>query len=245
MEVIVKEEVRKVSGAMSTGLIRASVCPLAGNGLDEAFGFPVGLRAIRLGKEVFDSKFAAGGSEVVRAIGSATIGEHALHGDPMSFVELDCLMKRRNNTSDLFIWEQAGKSQARVIINGDVEIFDSGAAIAQSAITSSAHAGALKTAQFLDVEVNEFAGPSTLVALWRSLGRLQSRETMKSVTAQNARDGSFGGIEHGEDLRVGATLSAQGQNVSFEPRSGSTRLALGNRGAVLELGWKARFTRSL
>ena len=50
MIVIIKEEVREISGAMVTGPIGTGVSPFPGDGLNEAFGFPVSLRTIRFGK---------------------------------------------------------------------------------------------------------------------------------------------------------------------------------------------------
>ena len=55
VEVIVMEVVREVSSAMAARVIRASIGPLAGDGLDEAFGLAVGLRSIRSGKGVFEA----------------------------------------------------------------------------------------------------------------------------------------------------------------------------------------------
>jgi len=48
--VIIEEEVRKIGCAVIAGLIATCVSPLASDGLDEAFGFAVGLRAVRFGK---------------------------------------------------------------------------------------------------------------------------------------------------------------------------------------------------
>ena len=42
MEVIVEEEERKISSAMSTGLVGASIGPFTRDGLDEALGLPIG-----------------------------------------------------------------------------------------------------------------------------------------------------------------------------------------------------------
>jgi hypothetical protein len=50
MIVIIEEEVRKVSSAVITGLIGTSVSPFASDGLNEAFGFAVGLRSVRFCK---------------------------------------------------------------------------------------------------------------------------------------------------------------------------------------------------
>ncbi|MEA3188680.1 MAG: hypothetical protein QOD99_2510 [Chthoniobacter sp.] len=67
----------------------------------------------------------------------------------------------------LFVWKKTGESQAGVIIDGDLETFDAGTRVAQSAIAGGADTEALEAAQLLDVEVEELAG---MVASSRSLG---------------------------------------------------------------------------
>lgn len=226
MIVIVEEEVRKEGGAVITGPIRAGVGPLTGDGLDEAFCLAVGLRAVRLGEEMFDAQLVAGGGKVMRAVGSAAVSKDALDGDAMSLVELNGLMESGNDTPNLFIGQQTGESQARMIIDCDVEALDSGMTIADGAISSGAHSGTRETAQFLDIQVKEFAGMSTLVANDRRLGRLQRGEPMQAMTAQDAGNGGLGDLQHREDLCVGAPLPAQGKDVGFELGAGPAGLPL-------------------
>jgi len=245
VEVIVKEEVRKVSSAVFTGLIRTGIGPFTSNSLDKAFGFAISLRAIGFGKEMFDPKLLAGSSEVTRAVGSATIRKHALSGNPVSLVEGDGLMQRGDDACDLLVRQQTGKSQPAVVINSDVQAFDPGTAIAQGSISGGTHAGPCETAQFLDVEVKKFAGRSTLVALDRWFRRFERGEPMQAVAPQDAGDRGLGDFEHREDLRIGATLPAQSQDVSFEPGGSSARLALWDRGAVRKLGREPGFTGAL
>jgi len=47
VEVVVVEEEREAGGAVVGGFIGTAVGPFAGDGLDEAFGLAIGLRAIR------------------------------------------------------------------------------------------------------------------------------------------------------------------------------------------------------
>src|ERR1051326_5919793 len=93
MEVIVEKEVRKASSAMLARLIRSGVSPFSCNGLNEAFSLAIGLRPVRFGKEMSDAELATSSRKVMRTVGSATVSQHALNGDPMSLVELDGLMK--------------------------------------------------------------------------------------------------------------------------------------------------------
>ena len=198
MIVIVEEEVRKIGCPMIAGLIGASISPLAGDGLDEAFGLSVGLRAIGLSEEMFDAELAAGGGEVAGAVGGAAIGENALDADAMSFEESDGLVESLEDAVDLLVWEEAGKGEAGVVVDGDVEAFDAGARIAEGAIAGGADAGPREAAQFLDVEMKEFARVSTLVTLWRRFGRLEGGEAMEAVAAHDPGDGGLGDLKNGE-----------------------------------------------
>ena len=63
VEIIVMEIEREESGAVGTGVVRASISPFAGDGLDEAFGLAVGLRAIGTGEEMAQAQLVAGSGE--------------------------------------------------------------------------------------------------------------------------------------------------------------------------------------
>ena len=63
VEIVVVEIEREEGGAVVTGVVRASVSPLAGDGLDEAFGLAVGLRAIGTSEEMADAQLVAGSGE--------------------------------------------------------------------------------------------------------------------------------------------------------------------------------------
>ena len=122
-----------------------------------------------------------------------------------------------------------------------METFEAGARVAEGAIAGGAGARACEAAQLLDVEVEEVAGMIAFVALGRGFGRFESSETMEAVAAQDAGERGFGNSEHGEDLGVGAALSAQSQDVSDELGAGFARLSPRNRGAVLKLERKTGF----
>ena len=63
MEIVVVKVEREEGSAVDTGVVRASVSPLAGDGLDEAFGLAVGLRAIGTSEEMADAQLVAGSGE--------------------------------------------------------------------------------------------------------------------------------------------------------------------------------------
>jgi hypothetical protein len=163
----------------------------------------------------------------------------------MGFVEGDGLVESVENAFDFFVGEQTGKGEAAMIINGDMEAFDAGPAIAQGAIAGGADAGALEAAQLLDVEVEKIARMRVLVALRRRLGRFECGEAMEAVAAQDAGKGGFGNIQHGEDLGVGTALAAQRQDVSHELGTGPARLMTWDRGTILELGRETVIFRPL
>ena len=70
--------VREESGAVVAGVVGTGIGPLAGDGLDKALGFPVGLRAIGFGEEMFETELAAGLGEEFGAVSGAAIGQDAL-----------------------------------------------------------------------------------------------------------------------------------------------------------------------
>ena len=63
VEVIVMKEERQEGGAVITGVIGTSISPFAGDGLDEALGLAIGLRAIGTSEEMTEAEILAGGSE--------------------------------------------------------------------------------------------------------------------------------------------------------------------------------------
>ena len=64
---------------------------------------------------------------------------------------------------------------------------------------------------------------------------IQSGEALEAVAAQNAGDGGLADGDHGEDLGVGAALTAQGDDVGFQFGFGSARLTMWDRRTVVEL----------
>ena len=182
--VIVEEEVREIAGAMVTGAIRTSIGPFASEGLDEALGFAVGLRAIRPGEEMSEVEGVAGAGEVFGAIGGSAIGEQRADFDAVSGVELEGLLESEHDALDALIWEQAGEGQAGVIIDGDVEEFEACAAIADGTIAGGADSGTAKAAESLDVEMKQVAWPSAFVTANRRLG-IEGGEAVETVAAQD------------------------------------------------------------
>ena len=60
VEIIVVKEEREAGSALVAGVVWASVSPLAGDGLDEAFGLAIGLRAIGASEAMLEAELEAG-----------------------------------------------------------------------------------------------------------------------------------------------------------------------------------------
>jgi hypothetical protein len=207
-EVVVEKEVREEGGAVVTGLIGASVGPFAGDGLDEAFGFAVGLRAIGPSEEMFDVVVATGGGKVMGTIGGAAIGEDTLDLDAVVSVESDGLVESLEDAGQLLVGEQAGKGDSGMIINSDVEMFDASVTSADGAITGGANAGTREASQLLDIEMEELAGAGSLIPDGWGRRRIEGGEALEAVALENAGDGGLGDTDDGEDLGVGAALAS-------------------------------------
>ena len=186
MAVIVKEEVREEGSAVVTGVIRAGIGPFPGDGLDEAFGFAIGLGSIGPGEAMSDAESETGGGEVFGAVGRAAVGEEAADINPMDLVEGDGLVEGAEDCGDFFVWGEAGEGEAGVIVDGDVETFDAGAGAAAGAIAGGADVGTLGAAELLDVEVEELAGVSMFVTLDGRCGWFERSEALEVVAAQPA-----------------------------------------------------------
>src|SRR5450432_2496508 len=192
MEVKVMEVVGKESSAVAAGVIRTGIGPLAGDGLDEAFGLAVGLRAIGFGEEMREAELEAGGGEEFGAIGGAAIGEELLDGDAVSGVEAEGQVQSMEDAGGAFVREETSEGAAGVIVDGDVEAFEAGAWIAEGAITGGAHAWAMKAAELLNVEMEEVAWGRAFIAQGGRFGRFERGEAIEVMTAQNAREGGLG-----------------------------------------------------
>ena len=147
MEVIVMKIVMKEGSAVVAGLIGSGIGPLAGDGLDEAFGLAIGLWAIRSGEAVFEAELLAGLGEEFGAIGGAAVGEEALDADAMSLVKVDGLLEGSQDAGSLFVGQESGEGEAGMIVDGDVKRLGAGAWIAVGAVAGGADAGACEAAR--------------------------------------------------------------------------------------------------
>jgi hypothetical protein len=121
-----------------------------------------------------------------------------------------------------------------VVVDGDMEGLGAGAGIAVGTVAGGADAGMEKTAQFFDIQVKEFAWSGAFVADDGRLGRVEGSQTIETVALEDAGEGGFGDGEDHEDLSVGTTLAAQGEDLSFKSGWSLARLAPWHRGAIVE-----------
>ena len=191
VEIVVMEVEREEGSAVRTGVIGTCISPLAGDGLDEALGLAVGLRAIGSCEEVMEAEILAGGREEFGTIGGAAVGEDGLDGDPVGFVEGDGLVEGGQDAGSFFIWEEGGKGQAAVVVNGDVEGLGAGAWIAVGTLAGGADAGLVKAAQLFNIKMKEIAGRGAFVTHDRRLGRIEGSQALEAVALEDAGKGSF------------------------------------------------------
>jgi hypothetical protein len=183
---------------------------------------------------MLEAELAAGLGKEFGAISGAAVGEDALDVDAMSFVKVDGLMEGSQDTGSFLVGEERGKSQAGMIINGDVERLDPGAGIAMRAIAGGADAGLKKAAQLLNIQMKEFAWSGTFVAKsWRP-GRVERSQTVEAVATEDAGKSGFGDGKSQEDLSVGTTLTAEGEDLSFEMGRSLAGLAKRDRRMIFQ-----------
>jgi hypothetical protein len=144
--VIVMKVVRKEVSSLLTGVIGASESPFAGDDLDEALSLAVGLWAIRFGKRMLEAKFSTRGSKESGTVGRAAVSEHTLNANAVLGIEAHSLLERMEHARDLLVRKKTGKAESGMIINGNMQAFDSRAAIAEGAIPSSTDTRLLEAA---------------------------------------------------------------------------------------------------
>jgi len=191
VEIVVVEIEWEEGSALVRGVVRTRISPLTSEGLDEAFGFAVGLRAIGSGEEMLEAELVAGRGKEFGTIGRAAIGEDALDEDAVSCIEGDGLLEGGQDTGRFFIGKETGKGEAGMIINGDVEGLDAGAGITVGAIAGGADAGLVEAAKLFNIKMKELAWGSAFVADDRRLRRVERGEAVEAVTLEDTGKGSF------------------------------------------------------
>ena len=191
VEIVVVEIEWEEGSALVRGVVRTRISPLTSEGLDEAFGFAVGLRAIGSGEEMLEAELVAGRGKEFGTIGRAAIGEDALDEDAVSCIEGDGLLEGGQDTGRFFIGKETGKGEAGMIIDGDVEGLDAGAGITVGAIAGGADAGLVEAAKLFNIKMKELAWGSAFVTDDRRLRRVERGEAVEAVPLEDPGQGSF------------------------------------------------------
>ena len=87
----------------------SGVGPLAQGGLDEAFGFAVGLWRVRASAAVLEAHLATSAAKLVGAIAAAVIGEQSTDGDAVASEEVNGIPKKGDGGVGLLIGEDASE----------------------------------------------------------------------------------------------------------------------------------------
>jgi hypothetical protein len=84
-------------------------------------------------------------------------------------------MERGQDAGSFFVWEERGKSQAGVIIDGDVEGLGAGAWIAVGTVAGGADAGLEEAAKLFNIKMKELTGSGAVrnarPAAWEDQGK--------------------------------------------------------------------------
>lgn len=166
----------------------SGVGPLAQGGLDEAFGFAVGLRRVRASAAVFEAHLKTNVVKLVGAIAAAVIGEPGANGDAMASEKVNGILEKGDGGVGLLIGEDLSEGQARMVIDGDVQGLPTGMLVLTAAAAVPAPRDLLEAGQALDIEVEKISGKRMLIAHHRGQ-RMQIAPAAETGAAQNAADG--------------------------------------------------------
>ena len=215
-----------------------SVGPFAQGGLDEALGLAVGFRSVEAGEAVPEAEGGDLGGHGAGAVGGTVVRVDALDADAEFFEEGQGGVEEGDDTACGFIREELCEGDARVVVDGDVEVFPACAAgVIALAVTGDAVARAHDASEFLDVEMEEVARMLALVA--DDGRRRREREQTCGVTVQEARHGSLGELGRASDLEARQPAAAQSQDACDAQRVGGfggtfwARRAIGKAGGAL------------
>ena len=202
--VVVVKPRKKLVVALLGVLIGPGISPFAESSLDESFGFTVGARGIRAGEVMTQAEFNHGGMKSVGAIAVTIIGEQAADGNAQTGIIGDRSAQEGDSGSCREVGQDLGEGNAGVVIDSDMNVLPSAVMFA-SAATIGTRNNAGEAAQLLNIEVEQIAGSSMLIANQRH-GRLQIAHAVQTQPAENATDGStaqargLGNVETGKAL---------------------------------------------
>jgi len=114
-----------------------------------------------------------------------------LDGDAVIFVKGDGLVEGGEDARSFFIWEEGGKSDAGVVINGDVEGLDARAWIAVGTVDGGANAWLVKAAKLLNIKMKQLTWGGAFITHDGRLGRIQGGQAVEAMPLEDPGKGSF------------------------------------------------------
>src|SRR5215471_13900646 len=159
----------------------SGISPFSQRGLDEAFGFAVGLRGVRLNPDVLDSELFAGAGEGFGEVAATIVSHNAFDGNAEAPEVGDGGDQERDGAFLLLVAEDLSTRYPRMVVDSDVDEFPACTLTAAIACAASgdAVAHAAETAELLNVE---------------------AREPAEAAAFENARDAGFGDADLGCDV---------------------------------------------
>jgi len=189
MPIVAMEPERQFGGALLRCVVGPGIGPFAQGGLDEAFGLAIGLGRIGPGADVLDGEPPQRLGVAMGAETCAVVGHDALDLDAVGFEEAQGVEEKPQAGAPRLIGEDFRIDQARMVVDGQVHVFPANAAAVAlpRAIAGDAMAGAVELTEFLDVDMDEFAGRVAFVATHR-FSRRQGLELVQAKALEDATD---------------------------------------------------------
>ena len=205
--------------------------PFAQGGLDEALCLAVSSGRVGSCAAVVELHLLAGVAELAGAVAGTVVGEQGADADAVAGEELDRRVQEADGGIGLLVGQHARKGHTGVIVNGHVQGQEAGMFLfaAQPPIAAQANLGEARHP--LDIQVNEVAWRSVLVALhgwWRE----QIAPPAQPRAAQDAADGGRTGAGAARDLVAGHVPAAQFDDAAGETLGQAAGTAVRPRAAI-------------
>jgi hypothetical protein len=148
---------------VGVGFVVVGSDPFVEQGADEAFGFAVCLWASDAGVAGCDvGVSAAFFPSALEAF--AVVGQDLFDGDAVVFVEGLAVVEEVEGVGGCFGGVDAAVGEAAVVVDADEEVVPAGAAFRADRAAADRVVGPDDAAEFLDVDVDQLAGPVALIA---------------------------------------------------------------------------------
>ena len=192
-------------GALARGRVDGAVGPAGQQGADEALGLAVGAGSAGPDAEVAKSQAAAGERVQRGDIAGAVIGHHALDVYAVAAIPDPCAAQEADRGCGLLVGEDFDVGQAGGVVDAHVHILVAdplGAPplLLAAAVAVRAVSGPVDPSQLLDIDVDELAWVSSLVAVGR-LGRVKPTELAQPHPAKHRRHRRERHVKRLADLR--------------------------------------------